>query len=47
MLELLFLVHWGDDTSWHILHSGDEEPINILQSFETEKTPKKAPKVIN
>ena len=27
----------GNDTSLHILDSGDEEMVNILQSFETEK----------
>ena len=37
----------GNDTSLHILDSGDEELVNILQSFEMEKTPKKAAKVIN
>ena len=37
----------GNDTSLHILDSGDEELVNILQSFETIKTPKKAAKVIN
>ena len=37
----------GNDTSLHILDSGDEEQVNILQSFEMEKTPKKAAKVIN
>ena len=37
----------GNDTSLHILDSGDEELVNILQSFETEKTPTKAAKVIN
>ena len=37
----------GNDTYLHILHSRDEELVNILQSFETEKTPKKAAKVIN
>ena len=31
----------------HILDSGDQELVNILQSFETGKTPKKAAKVIN
>ena len=31
----------GNDTSLHILDSGDEELVNILQSFETKKTPKK------
>ena len=31
----------GNDISLHILDSGDEELVNILQSFETEKTPKK------
>ena len=31
----------GNDTSLHILDSGDEELVYILQSFETEKTPKK------
>ena len=36
----------GNDTSLHILDSGDEEQVNILQSFEMEKTPKKAAKVI-
>ena len=36
----------GFDTSLHILDSGDEELINILQSSEMEKTPKKAAKVI-
>ena len=35
------------DTSLHILDSGDEELVNIWQSFETEKTPKKAAKAIN
>ena len=29
----------GNDTSLHMLDSGDEELVNILQSFETEKTP--------
>ena len=29
----------GNDTSLHILDSGDEVLVNILQSFETEKTP--------
>ena len=38
---------WGNDSYLHILHSRDEELVNILQSFETEKTPKKAAKVIN
>ena len=37
----------GNDTSLHILDSGDEELVNILQSFETEKTPKDAAKLIN
>ena len=37
----------GNDTSLHILYSGDKELVNILQSFETEKSPKKATKVIN
>ena len=37
----------GNDTSLHILDSGDEELVNILQAFETEKTPKKPAKVIN
>ena len=37
----------GSDTSLHILDSGDEQLVSILQSFETEKTPKKAAKVIN
>ena len=37
----------GNDTSLHILDSGDEELVNILQSFETKKAPKKAAKVIN
>ena len=36
-----------NDSSLHILDSGDEELVNILQSFETEKTPTKAAKVIN
>ena len=31
----------GNDTSLHILDSGDEELVNILQSFETKKLPKK------
>ena len=31
----------GNDTPLHILDSGDEELVNILQSFETKKTPKK------
>ena len=31
----------GNDTSLHILDSGDEELVNILQYCETEKTPKK------
>ena len=35
-----------NDSSLHILDSGDEELVNILQSF-AEKAPKKAPKVIN
>ena len=29
----------GNDTSLHMLDSGYEELVNILQSFETEKTP--------
>ena len=37
----------GSDTSLHILDSGDEQLVSILQSFETEKMPKKAAKVIN
>ena len=37
----------GNDTSLHILYSGDKELVNILQSFETEKSPEKATKVIN
>ena len=37
----------GNDTSLHILDSGDEELVNILQSFETKKTTKKAAKMIN
>ena len=37
----------GNDTSLNILNSGDEELVNILQSFETIKTPKKAAKVTN
>ena len=37
----------GNDKFLHILDSGDEELVNILRSFETEKTPKKAAKVIN
>ena len=36
-----------NNSSLHILDSGDEELVNILQSFETEKTPTKAAKVIN
>ena len=36
-----------NDTTLHILDSGNEELVNILQSFETDKTPKKAAKVIN
>ena len=35
-----------NDTSSHILDSVDEELVNTLLSFETEKTPKKAAKVI-
>ena len=31
----------GNDTSLHISNSGDEELVNILQSFETEKHLKK------
>ena len=30
----------GYDTTLHILDSGDEELVNILQSFKTEKAPK-------
>ena len=37
----------GNDTSLNFLNSGDEELVNILQSFETIKTPKKAAKVTN
>ena len=37
----------GNDISLHILYSGDRELVNILQSFETEKSPKKATKVVN
>ena len=36
-----------NDTSLQILDSEDEELVNILQSFELEKTPKRAAKVIN
>ena len=36
-----------NDTSLHILDSGDEKLVNILQSFETNKIPKKAAEVIN
>ena len=36
-----------NDTSLQILDSGYEELVNILQSFELEKTPKRAAKVIN
>ena len=36
-----------NDTSLQILDSGDEELVTILQSFELEKTPKRAAKVIN
>ena len=37
----------GNDTSLDILDSGHEQLVEILQSFETKKTPKKAAKVIN
>ena len=37
----------GNDTSLHILYLGEEELVNVLQSFETIKTPKKAAKVVN
>ena len=37
----------GKDTSLHILDSGNEELVNIFQSFELEKTPEKAAKMIN
>ena len=36
-----------NDTTLHFLDSGNEELVNVLQSFETDKTPKKAAKVIN
>ena len=32
---------FGNDTSLYILDSGDEELVNILQAFETQKTLKK------
>ena len=37
----------GNYTSLHILDSGDEELVNILQSFEMEKNTLKAANVIN
>ena len=37
----------GNDTSFHLLYSGNEELVNIFQSFEMEKTPEQAAKRIN
>ena len=34
----------GNDTSFHLLYSGNEELVNIFQSFEMEKTPEQAAK---